>query len=61
MGNIWRNIALVKVESKLTGSEQGGKLEFLIHLPLRKEGDVCGLERRSMRSGEAIVGGMMVA
>ena len=31
----------------------------MVLLPLRKEGDVSGPERSSMRSGEAIVGGMM--
>ena len=30
-----------------------------MELLLRMEGDVSGVERRSMRSGEAIVGGMM--
>ena len=36
MGNIWRNIALVKAESKLTGQEQGGNLELSILFTFEK-------------------------
>ena len=31
----------------------------MVYLPLRKEGVVSVVERRSMRSGKAMVGGMM--
>ena len=31
----------------------------MLYLPLRKEGVVSVVARRSMRSGEAMVGGMM--
>ncbi len=40
---------------KITPSER----VRVLSLPLRKEGHVSGVERRSMRSGEAIVGGMV--
>ena len=48
---------LVKIQSRSTRSGQGG---LALYIPWRKEGDVSGVERRSMRSGEVIVGGMVV-
>ena len=38
------------------GREWDGEV---LYLPLRKEGVVSVVERRSMRSGEDMVGGMM--
>lgn len=43
-----------------TSKNDPKRLGEVVELLLRMEGDVSGVESRSMRSGEAIVGGMVV-